>query len=243
MLYTIGDLHGQSRLLDNFTIEPKSTIICLGDFGANFYLNHYDSTFKQNLKKYDCTFFVVRGNHEIRPSRMMNDFPDRWEKIEYCGNGAYREKEYPYIVYALDEAAIYEFEGLKTLVMGGAYSIDKDIRLLRDWPWFPDEQMSEEEMAAATNLLEENNWNVDLVLTHTAPSAFEPVDSFMSVRKDVDRSMEIFFDRIERQLNYKLWCFGHYHIFKIMRSVEGKILIMHSAGGEKIDIKKFLEQW
>lgn len=243
MLYTIGDLHGDLSHLEHLRVRENSTIICLGDFGANFYKDEKDIKFKKGLEKYNCTFFVVRGNHEERPSNMAAAAPEKWQIIDFMGNKAYQEKAFPHIVYALDEAAIYNFDGLKTLVMGGAYSIDKYKRLMWNWPWFKDEQMTQEEMFAATELLDKYNWKVDLVLTHTCPSAFEPTELFVIPAKDVDKSMEIFFDRVERQLDYKVWCFGHFHIFKIMESDNHKALIFHSDGREMINIKSFIAQW
>lgn len=38
------------------------------------------------------------------------------------------------------DGEVYDLDGIETLVIGGAYSPDKPMRLARGWPWFPDEQ-------------------------------------------------------------------------------------------------------
>ena len=40
--------------------------------------------------------------------------------------------------------SLYDFNGNKTLVIGGAYSIDKEERLLCGYHWFKDEQPSDD---------------------------------------------------------------------------------------------------
>ncbi len=52
------------------------------------------------------------------------------------------EEEYPSILFAKD-GEIFELNGKQTVVMGGAYSIDKAIRIAYGWGWWEDEQPSE----------------------------------------------------------------------------------------------------
>ena len=39
---------------------------------------------------------------------------------------------------------IYNINGKSILVIGGAYSVDKEYRLLKGWSWFKDEQPNKE---------------------------------------------------------------------------------------------------
>lgn len=80
--------------------------------------------------------------------------------------------------------------------------------------WWDNEQPSELTKQHVENQLKKNNWNIDVVLTHTCPFDFEPVDMFISgIDQDsVDDSTEKWLQEIERKLNYKHWYAGHYHV-------------------------------
>ena len=86
--------------------------------------------------------------------------------------------------------------------------------------WWPDEQPS-----AATKRLFENNldnhmWNVDIVITHTAPLRFEPTERFLKfINQDmVDKKTERWLNKIEKKLTYKMWYAGHYHTNKTVNN-------------------------
>ena len=94
--------------------------------------------------------------------------------------------------------------------------MDKDIRLARNWGWWPDEQPDDEARQWAEQKLEKHGWHTDIVLTHTTPLRYEPVEVFMSCvdQSRVDKSTEEWLDTIEQRLAYKCWYCGHYHTEK-----------------------------
>ena len=59
-------------------------------------------------------------------------------------------------------------------------------------------------------------WKVDIVLTHTTPLKYEPVEVFLSMidQSSVDKSTEQWLDKIENRLDYHKWYCGHYHTSK-----------------------------
>ena len=79
---------------------------------------------------------------------------------------------------------------MKSIVIGGAYSVDKFYRLAMGYKWFEDEQPSTEVKEYVESQLEKLNWNIDLVLSHTAPLRYEPVEWFLPVidQSTVDKS-------------------------------------------------------
>lgn len=104
----------------------------------------------------------------------------------------------------------------QAIVIGGAYSVDKFYRLERGVPWLSDEQPSAEIKAAVENRLDFLGWKVDLVLSHTCPTKYIPVECFLPFvdQSTVDRSTEDWLDGIEDRLDYKQWFCGHWHIDK-----------------------------
>ena len=101
-VYAIGDIHGDFKAVRDFVQRniqlhkniangDENVLICLGDFGGNYFFNHRDEDFKKKLAKYQFTYFVIRGNHEERPSKVMEMYPDLWH-IE--GKKSQRQKAY-----------------------------------------------------------------------------------------------------------------------------------------------------
>lgn len=238
-IYMTADIHGDFRPIRDFIKKinnikkptKNDIIILLGDSGLQFFFNYRDEKLKQKLNSYEITLFLIRGNHEERPSICMNKNPNAWHMEEFWGNQVYVENDYPYIKYALDIPAKYEIptaQGnfIKTLVLPGAYSVDKYVRLVNNWSWFPQEQCNEEEMAAGVALAQSDSY--DLVLSHTCPIIYEPTDLFLSVvdQSTVDKTTERWLGRIEYNLDYNLWCFGHYHANRIYPQVDGKNKLM-----------------
>ena len=82
--------------------------------------------------------------------------------------------------------------------------------------WWEDEQPSDEIKKYVEEQLEREAWVVDVVLSHTTPLKYEPVEVFMSGvdPSKVDKTTEIWLDKIEDRLSYKKWYCGHYHTEK-----------------------------
>ena len=217
-----GDTHGRVvARLENIrrnlpTYEPdKTAVIILGDAGINFWLNKSDIKNKRIISSYGYTIYCVRGNHEERPENLTTTEILYDESVK--GNVWY-EPDFPLIKYFMDGGE-YEINGHKVLVIGGAYSVDKWWRLQRAQGsfsgWFKDEQLTEEEMVKiATRVMDKT---YDFVFTHTAPISFEPRDLFLDCvdQSTVDKSMELWLNDISSMMNWKVWCFGHYHADRI----------------------------
>ena len=56
---------------------------------------------------------------------------------EWNGVKVWVEEAYPNILFAKD-GEIYDIAGMKTIVIGGAYSVDKFYRLSKGYNWFED---------------------------------------------------------------------------------------------------------
>lgn len=127
----------------------------------------------------------------------------------------YIEPNFPELMFAID-GEVYNFNDKKILVIGGAYSVDKFYRLARGMSWFADEQPSEDTKKKVVGNLEKMNWKLDVVLSHTTPLKYEPVECFLPGidQSTVDKTTEIWLDDIENRLDYKEWYCGHYHINK-----------------------------
>ena len=220
-----GDTHGRvtQRILNiarNYPdfVPEETAIIILGDAGINFYLNKSDKKNKYQINNYGYKIYCVRGNHEERPQNI-----DTMDFVydEEVGNWVYWEDEYPNIRYLAD-GGIYNFKGYRCLAIGGAYSVDKWWRLQQAAAqgssfsgWFKDEQLTPEEREVILQTME--NEKVDFIFTHTCPSIYEPKDLFLDCvdQSTVDKSMEYWLNDVKNTVDWKIWCFGHFHADRV----------------------------
>lgn len=212
MVYITGDIHGAPHRIVNFAkdirISRNDTLIILGDVGANYYLNEVDSECKHLLNSLKCTVFCIHGNHECRPEHIPS-----YRLIEWNGGKVWIEDAFPNLLFAKD-GEIFRIEGQNYLVIGGAYSIDASWRIRRHAGWWADEQPSVSVKAFVEHQIAENR--IDIVLSHTCPRKYEPVEVFLPNvnQAGVDKSTEDWLDTVENSLSYKAWYCGHWHTDK-----------------------------
>ena len=222
MYYITGDTHREFEkvyeLCENNSTTQEDVLIILGDVGINYYLNASDIALKEELSGLPITLFCVHGNHEERAFNIPSYVEKEWNE-----GIVYYEEEYPNLLFAKD-GEIYNFDGNKCLVLGGAYSVDKYYRLANNLEWFEDEQPSDEIKEYAEQKLNEANWSVDFVFSHTTPYDYMPTWAFIPglEQSRVDNSTEEWLQEIENNLSYREWFAGHFHV----DSTEGPITLM-----------------
>lgn len=221
--YITGDCHGEFNRIVEFCIENETKkydlLIILGDAGINYYLDYRDKELKNILSDLDITLFCVHGNHEARPWETGN-----YDVVVWKEGLIFVEEEYPNILFAKD-GEMYDFNGKKVIVIGGAYSVDKYYRLRNGMHWFDTEQPDEEIKQYVEEQLEKEEWTVDIVLSHTVPVEAEPVWAFIPGidQSLVDKSTEKWLQHIYDNLDFSEWYAGHYHV----ESEEEGIRIMY----------------
>jgi len=212
MVYFTGDIHGSPFKLQVFCrymeLTEKDTIVILGDVGANYYGGKRDKQFKEQIAKLAPTIFCIHGNHEQRPANIPS-----YKAKEWNDGPVWYEEEYPNLLFARD-GNIYVIDGIRYLVIGGAFSVDKNYRLSRGYGWWADEQPSEEIKARVGRRVA--NSGLDVILSHTCPFKYEPREAFLPGidQSEVDSSTEEWLDTIEESVDYKAWFCGHWHIDK-----------------------------
>ena len=210
MIYITGDVHRDFKRLNKIDYKQGDMIIILGDAGINYALDIRDKILKYELNKLGIKLFCVRGNHEERPENI-----NTYKEIEMFGGKVFMEEEYPNLIFAKD-GEVYNISGLKVLVIGGAYSIDKNYRIINGYKWFKDEQLTKEEMNDIYKKI--NGKHFDIVLSHTCPYKYEPREVFLDFIDEalVDKNMECFLNKVEENITYDKWYCGHYHTDKLV---------------------------
>ena len=249
-IYITGDTHGSFERIEYFcdrvNTSKNDVMIVLGDAGLNYFLDGRDVALKKYVNSLPITFCLLRGNHEARPGTGW-DIENKGAWIIGGGtpvSGRFMmQEEFPSIRYMLDGETYGLHIGAKTykaLAIGGAYSVDKDYRLEmydlgnRNYRWFYDEQLSEEEMNGIRRKISGKHF--DYVFTHTCPYSDQPTDLFMSGidQKTVDKSMEIFLQDVKENLiTYRSWYCGHWHTDRDTKDISflfNSVKMLGSAG-------------
>lgn len=235
MIYYTGDIHGFPygivKLCKRFKLTKEDTVILLGDVGANYYGDERDNELKEVFSQLMPTIFCIHGNHEMRPANIPSYMMKEWN-----GGIVWYEESYPNILFAKD-GEVFEIEGIKHLVIGGAYSVDKFYRITRGHGWWADEQPSENTKEYVEQQIKDKNF--DVILSHTCPFKYEPAETFLPGidQSTVDTSTEKWLDKVEELANYKAWYCGHWHINKKI----DKMHFLYHGVETSDDVKRIIE--
>lgn len=223
-----GDIHGnpfQRLNVENFpegkTYTKEDYVIILGDFGLVWDDSAMEHSCLDWLENKPWTTLFIDGNHENYD--LLNKFP-----IEEWGGG--RVQKIRSSVIHLLRGEVYDIGGYKFLAMGGARSHDIQDGILevgdpriKIWKkdnfklfrinhisWWEEEVPNEEERKNALKNLAENDYKVDYILTHEAPSSdVVLMDHLLYHPDEYSRWLEM---EIRQKVKYKKWFFGHYHL-------------------------------
>ena len=230
MVYITGDTHnvndmanlsvGKMKLnckMQGVDYSAISYAIVLGDFGLPWYecavdeqgIHPTDKTDRYLLEWYNSKpfkIFAVPGNHD------NYDMIEKLPEVPMFGAAVRRVSEN---VFYFKRGEIYEIEGSRFLVLGGALSEDKAFRTLHE-SWWPQERWTEKEETACLEKLKLEGTNFDYILSHTGPSAgIACIDPYFLDEENLESlaldSTVVFNDKIDSLVTYKKWFFGHWH--------------------------------
>ena len=209
MIYLTGDIHGHhsinklasSNFPEGKNLTKKDFVVILGDFGL-LWKDEPDSNelyWMKWLTEKPWTTLIVPGNHE------------NWDRI-------YRLKtvkkfgapigKYNSSIYFMKRGEIYNIDNHTIFNMGGAYSIDRDVRILNK-SWWEAEIPSMNEFNHALDNLEKIGWKVDYVFGHTTSNY--AIMKMFKPRWMINDPTAAFFDIVVDKLIFDKFYFGHWH--------------------------------
>ena len=263
MIYVTGDTHGPEKIgfhsvdgygprfnMDNFPEQKEMTrddyVIICGDFGGIWsYDSRYDETmsaFRETtafehgeskrerywldwLSEKNFTVLFCDGNHE-NYDRLEKAYPE----VAFHGGRAHQIREN---VFHLMRGYVFELDGCRIFVFGGAKSHDISDGILRPYEfssesefervykraydanlqvrvdhvsWWERELPTQEEMDRGIRELEKYGNQVDFIVSHCGPRNVVSAAGF--AEKNV---LGMYFDKIVDTVEFKKWFFGHYH--------------------------------
>lgn len=199
----LGDCHGNDRFFARGCKEARalgcSHIIQLGDFG---FWPHYPEGrgflkwCADQLNHYQLTGYWLPGNHECYDEIDRQYGNDRTKKHRTRGRLFYLPRGYR-----------WTWDGISFMAVGGAYSIDKDLRV-KGKSWWPQETLTDEDVIACTA-----HGEVDVILSHDAPNGaripcLEGQNEYMYPESHRNRER---LESIVKKTKPRLLVHGHYH--------------------------------
>ena len=166
MILLLGDIHGSAGILRRALEVSKQSdavaIIQLGDFGI---LRDNEYWFRENIKDAHIPIYFIDGNH---------DDCKHWVQYETITR-VWNDRE----LYYIPRGTVMELDGRTIAFMGGASSIDKNIRLKNNMHWDINENITDEHIDRLFNNVKDKK--VDILLTHCPPHSiierhFDPIN-------------------------------------------------------------------
>lgn len=206
MLYITGDLHGDpARFQDKFlrTLKKGDSLIVCGDFGFVWDGSKQEQSLLKKIGKLKYNVLFLEGTHDNLD--LISQYPiEQW-------NGGDVRRIYGNLL-KLERGHIFTLEGKKLFVFGGGESNDMDERG-QAGHWWQEELPTLKEIEFGRAKLEKYNNNVDYIITHQIGSK---VKSFIDMGSDHVNPMTTFFDYIAKNISFKGWYFGSYHMDKVI---------------------------
>jgi 3-oxoacid CoA-transferase subunit A len=153
------------------------------------------------------------------------------------GETVYQIHDKPFIAY-LKRGKVYNIDGFKCLVLGGALCADKEFRI-QNKTWYKNEHWTEQEKHDLFKLLETEK-DFDLVISHTAPYHMnEMFFSYEKYSEKLNDEVALMNDEIHKIINFKEWWCGHWHIDLIHNEANRKYYYLYN----RTYIKNKVEGW
>lgn len=231
MLYITGDTHGDFRRFSTecFPEQKDMTkddyVVICGDFGGIWNKDLESKSEKywlDWLENKPFTTLFIDGNHENFDR--LNKYP-----VKNFHNGKVHEIR-PSVLHLM-RGQIFTFGNKTFFTFGGASShdtrdgiLEPDDKHIKEWnkdrfklfrinhiSWWKEELPSQEEMDEGWKNLEEHNFKVDYILTHSPyTSVLRQMDGGSGLYKsDI---LSDYLQNIKCRTEFHQWIFGHMHV-------------------------------
>jgi predicted phosphodiesterase len=220
----IGDIHGnfESFFLNYRQLKDRNVffdiILQVGDFGMwdntlQFYKQQMNTYYKNDIEE---EIIFVRGNHE-EYTRYNTDFFNKYP----IGFEKYFKNNIPFHL----DGKVIKRNDIFIAGLGGADSTDKNWRIeSQNNPhmkeqgiklWWEEEIVNKDYVQYLKNYINENNINLDIMISHDYPYGADIFKNYISDRRG-NQLLNIFYYNVNP---CKVWFFGHHHRWLIGKDV------------------------
>ena len=205
MIYFTGDTHGELARFSPVGMAGEEswgegdTLIVCGDFGFVFTDSEEEREKLELLSRKPYTICFCDGNHENFP--LLKSYPKEY----WRGGRIHRIR--PNVIHLM-RGQVFTIENKRIFTMGGAYSIDRYLRI-EGLSWWKEELPDNGEYREASQNLKEQGMAVDYVVSHTAPGEIIRRMGYYPDRHDAE--LTGFLEWVMAEVQFEKWFFGHWH--------------------------------
>lgn len=205
MIFVTGDTHipidieklGEKLFPEQKAMTRNDYVIVCGDFGGIWDKSERHAKWLKWLSERPYTLLFADGNHENFD--MLEKFPvSYWNggKVHIIGDN----------IIHLMRGQVFIIDEKYFFVMGGGASTDKDMRE-EGLSWWRREMPSEEEYREGLKNMKNVGFDVDYIITHTAPAGI--IEKFRSCPEE--KPLNEYLRYIADTSRFRKWFFGHVH--------------------------------
>jgi predicted phosphodiesterase len=214
-LLILGDTHGDLRYAADMIKSAKDwnchAIVQVGDWGytwPGYETNHSLQKLDRFLAKSNMHMYFIDGNH------------DNYSDLQKRGAWQAREMQHftNFVTY-IPRGHVWEWDGVRFMAMGGAYSIDQEHRV-QGQSWWPEELISYADMDYAARQLE-TFAPIDVFLSHDCPEGVRKLETYLELTTkeygisykmdEASRGNRRALRTIVEEAQPKVLYHGHYH--------------------------------
>lgn len=180
-------------------------MVLLGDTGLLWDSTKEEAKNLEKLGKKKYTTLLIDGAHENFD--MLSKYPvTEW-------NGGKAQVITGNLIHLM-RGELYNIGDKKVFVFGGGESLDREMRTPHV-TWWEEEIPTVEEMQNGEENLKANDFQVDYIFSHEAPSGFR---RFIDSGKYNLNALNVYLETLKEKTTFKKWLFGNYHVNKRVTS-------------------------
>lgn len=200
----LGDTHGNLQVIEDslyYAIEYDcDRVVQLGDFGIGDWgtpgrNKMFIGLIEEATRRTDVPLYFIDGNHDD------HNIIDSWPGQRF------QHKEIAKGLFYIPRGTVWEWDDRVWMAMGGAYSIDKHMRVEGE-SWWKQETPTYRQINDA--IVNSAGVEIDFLITHDAPEETEwprpliPIEESLEVRKDISA--------LVHATKPRMMFHGHYHM-------------------------------
>lgn len=193
-----GDTHGDMEqvhyLLAMAKREGCGRVVQVGDFGYWPHMRAFDQHVAEAASEAGVMWFWLDGNHE--------NFDALERAVDVNAAEPQRMAEW---LWYLPRGCTWEWDGVRFMALGGAYSIDKAYRV-EGRSWWRQELLTREQVERAMD-----RGQVDILFTHDAPEGACPIVTNEYKGDEISRGNRKAVTAVMDAVIPKIVIHGHYH--------------------------------